>query len=60
METQLVSHPLLDWLGLPNTVDSLRGELRQAGLPAVLLLHVAIGAALDKLGSRHRKREKPL
>ena len=52
LETKLVSHPLLDWLGLPNTIDNLRGELRQAGLPAVLLLHVVIGTALDKLVSR--------
>jgi hypothetical protein len=52
LETKLESHPLLDWLGLPNTVESLRAELRQAGLPAVLLLHVAIGAALDKLIAR--------
>jgi hypothetical protein len=48
----LVSHPLLDWPGLPNTIESLRAELRQAGLPAVLLLHVVIGTALDKLVSR--------
>ncbi len=52
LETKLVSHPLLNWLGLPNTVDNLRAELRQAGLPAVLLLHVVIGTALDKLVSR--------
>jgi hypothetical protein len=36
LETKLVSHPLLDWLGLPNTIDNLRAELRQAGLAAVL------------------------
>jgi len=52
LETKLVSHPLLDWLGLPNTIDNLRAELRQAGLPAVLLLHVVIGTALDKLVSQ--------
>jgi hypothetical protein len=42
----------LDWLGLPNTIDNLRAELRLAGLPTVLLLHVIIGTALDKLVSR--------
>jgi hypothetical protein len=42
----------LDWLELPNTVDRLRAELRQAGLPAVLLVHVIMGTALDKLASR--------
>ncbi|MBV9327488.1 MAG: hypothetical protein JO352_27420 [Chloroflexi bacterium] len=52
LETKLVSHPLLDWLGLPNTIDNLRAELRRAGLPAVLLLHVVIGTALDKLVAR--------
>ena len=52
LETKLVSHPLLDWLGMPNTIESLRAELRQAGLPAVLLLHVVIGTALDKLIAR--------
>jgi hypothetical protein len=52
LETKLVGHPLLDWLGLPNTIENLRAELRQAGLPAVLLLHVVIGTALDKLISR--------
>ncbi len=36
LETKLVSHPLLEWLGLPNTIDSLRAELRQAGLPRSL------------------------
>ena len=49
LETKLTGTPLLHWLGLPNTVDSLRGELQQAGLPAVLLLHVVLGAALDKI-----------
>jgi hypothetical protein len=52
LETKLVSHPLLDWLGLPNTIESLRAELRLAGLPAVLLLHVVMGTALDSLISR--------
>jgi hypothetical protein len=52
LQAKLVSHPLLDWLGLPNTLESLRTELRQAGLPAVLLLHVVIGTALDTLVSR--------
>jgi hypothetical protein len=52
LETKLVGHPLLDWLGLPNTIESLRAELKRAGLPAVLLLHVVIGTALDKLVAR--------
>ena len=49
LETKLVGTSLLGWLGLPNTLDSLRAELQGAGLPAVLLLHVVLGAALDKI-----------
>jgi hypothetical protein len=45
--TLLKGTPLLDWLGLPNSVDSLREELRRAGLPAVLLMHVLIGGSLE-------------
>jgi hypothetical protein len=52
LETKLIGSPMLDWLGLPSTVESLRGELQEAGLPAVLLLHVTLGAALDKVLSR--------
>jgi hypothetical protein len=52
LETKLVGAPMLNWLGLPSTVESLRGELQQAGLPAVLLLHVTLGAALDKVLSQ--------
>jgi hypothetical protein len=39
--------PLLDWLGLPATVEGVREELRRAGLPAVLLMHVLIGSSLE-------------
>jgi hypothetical protein len=49
LETKLVGTSLLGWLGLPNTLDSLRAELQGAGLPAALLLHVVLGAALDKI-----------
>lgn len=52
LETKLLGHPLLDWLGLPSTIDNLRAELQQAGLPAVILLHVVLGTALDKLQAR--------
>lgn len=48
LETKLTGGPLLDWLGMPNTVDSLREELRQAGLPSVLLLHTVLGASLER------------
>jgi hypothetical protein len=40
-------HPLLAWLGLPNTVDSLQQELRTGGLPAVLLAHVVVAGTLE-------------
>ena len=43
--------PFLDWLGLPATAEGLREELRQAGLPAVLLLHVLIGGSLVRSSS---------
>jgi hypothetical protein len=58
LETKLVSHPLLDWLGMPNTVESLRAELRRAGLPAVLLLHVDIGTALGQTDRAAAVRER--
>jgi hypothetical protein len=33
LETKLVGHPPLDWLGLPNTIDNLRADcVRQACL----------------------------
>src|SRR5262249_19119987 len=48
LETKLTGGPLLDWLGMPNTVDSLRDELRRAGLPSVLLLHTVLGASLER------------
>jgi len=47
-QTKLTGGPLLDWLGLPNTVASLREELQRAGLPAVLLLHVVIAGSLER------------
>jgi hypothetical protein len=52
LETKLIGSPLLDWLGLPNTVNSLRAELKRAGIPAFLLLNVAIGAALDRISAQ--------
>ncbi len=48
LETKLLGSPLLDWLGRPNTTDDLQNELRGLGLPAVLLLHVVIGGALEQ------------
>jgi hypothetical protein len=58
LETKLLGTPLLEWLGMPSTVEGLQDELRQLGLPAVLLLHVCLGAALEaasgqRLGVRH-------
>jgi hypothetical protein len=47
LQTKLVGAPLLDWLGMPNTLERLQEELRQLGLPAVLLLHICLGAALE-------------
>jgi hypothetical protein len=49
LETKLVGTTLLGWLGLPNTLDSLRQEIQSAGLPALLMLHVVLGTALDKI-----------
>jgi hypothetical protein len=49
LETKLVGTTLLAWLGLPNTLDSLRREIQSAGLPALLMLHVVLGTALDKI-----------
>jgi hypothetical protein len=47
LETKLVGGPLLEWLGLPAEVNSLRRELLEAGLPAVLAWHLCIGLALQ-------------
>jgi hypothetical protein len=47
LQTKLVGAPLLGWLGMPNTLEGLQDELRHLGLPAVLLLHVCLGAALE-------------
>lgn len=41
-------HPLLGWLGVPHTVDSLREELRHGGVPAALLAHVVIAGTLER------------
>jgi hypothetical protein len=38
---------LLNWWGRPSSYDMLRTELRELGLPAVLLLHVVVGLALE-------------
>jgi hypothetical protein len=46
LEVKLTGGPLLDTLGLPKTIESLRAELKDLRLPAVLLLHVLLGAAL--------------
>jgi hypothetical protein len=48
IETKLVGSPLLDWMGRPNTIDSLQDELRRLGVPTVLLLHVVLAAALER------------
>jgi len=48
LETKLLGSPLLDWLGRPSTIEGLREELRSLGLPAVLLLHIVIGTALEQ------------
>jgi hypothetical protein len=53
LQTKLVGGPLLDWLGAPNTLERLQDELRQLGLPAVLLLHVCLGAALESAADQH-------
>jgi hypothetical protein len=49
LETKLVGTTLLGWIGLPNTLESLRQEIQGAGLPALLMLHVVLGAALDPI-----------
>ena len=48
LKTKIGGPQLLDWLGAPATVESLREELRQAGLPSVLLLHTVLGASLER------------
>src|SRR5215204_3345083 len=45
--TLLKGTALLDWLGLPNSASALQEEVRRAGLPAVLLMHVLIGGSLE-------------
>ena len=49
LKTKLLGTPLLNWLGLPLTATSLESELQRAGLPAVLLLHVCIGLAVEQM-----------
>ena len=52
LQTKLRGAPLLDWLGMPHTLEGLQEELRQLGLPAVLLLHVCLGAALESASDK--------
>jgi hypothetical protein len=47
LHTKLIAGPGLDWWGLPPTCGSLRDELRKLELPAVLLLNILVGAALQ-------------
>ncbi len=48
IETKLIGTPLLSWFGLSDTTDNLRSILKEMGLDAVLMLHVAIGAVLEQ------------
>lgn len=48
LQTKFAPSALLsNWWGLPPTYDGLRSELRDMGLPALLLLHVGLGLALE-------------
>lgn len=47
IRTKLTAGPTLDWWGLPATYNSLREELRRLELPAVMLLNILVGAALQ-------------
>ncbi len=60
LQTKLLGAPLLDWLGMPSTLEGLQNELRQLGLPAVLLLHVCLGAARGGAAAHHRRWRSPL
>jgi hypothetical protein len=48
LHTKLIAGSGLDWWGLPPTCTSLRDELRKMELPAVLLLNILVGAALQR------------
>jgi hypothetical protein len=48
--TELVGSTLTEWFGAPATPPALFGELRAAGLPAALLLHVCIAITLEHPG----------
>jgi hypothetical protein len=50
IQTKFTASPaMLGWWGVPtSTYDLLREELKQAGLPAVVLAHVAVGLALHQ------------
>lgn len=50
LETKLLAGPVLDWLALPASHEALREELRRLEFPAVLLMHVALGMALQQPG----------
>lgn len=47
LQVKFVIGPLIQWLGRPNTTDSLWTELRAMGLPAALLYHVVIAELLE-------------
>jgi hypothetical protein len=48
--TELVGAAMNDWFGAPATPPELFAELRAAGLPAALLLHVCIATTLEQPG----------
>jgi hypothetical protein len=48
--TELVGSAMTEWFGSPSTPPELLAELREAGLPAALLLHVCIGITLEQPG----------
>lgn len=48
--TELVAAAMAAWFGAPSTPAALREELAQAGLPAALLLHVAVAMILEQPG----------
>jgi len=48
LQTKFAPSSLLsNWWGAPATYDGLRSELQDLGIPAVLLLHVGLGLALE-------------
>jgi hypothetical protein len=48
--TELVGSAMSEWFGVPATPADLYSELRDAGLPAALLLHVCIAITLEQPG----------